>query len=241
MLDEEVKRRADAPVVQALEVFRGRFDLVVAGCETPANAALQDERERKMAEDRRAEEAQRKRNQRWRDLRALGLPLTERDEYALLDETLAETAMLRTVRLWRENPNSKPMLVLCGPVGRGKTIAAADALVNCEAPKRYVGARELERISMAKFGDAQEAYEQLLHIRFLVIDDLGREDDLGRMQTALLDAVDMRRRTGLLTILATNFSRKSFEQRYSDARLQSRLAECAQWFADAGEDMRRAK
>jgi DNA replication protein DnaC len=213
---------------------------VVFGCETPQAAAVQAERDRKIIADRAAEEEQRRQAKAFRNIASL--PITKADQDRIVTRTYEQTPMLETVREWAEGGYPKPWLMLCGPVGRGKTFSLAAWLAAIERRSvAYVGARELERLSMSKFGDGEAAFKALLDVHVLAIDDIGREDDVGRMQTALLDLVDMRRRAGLATALATNFSRKAFCERYSDARLQSRLAECAQWFADVGDDMRRAK
>lgn len=173
------------------------------------------------------------------ELHSFRLPITAADEVALLLGTLDElrAPVLQAARMWRRNAAAKPWLVLCSPVGRGKTLAIADTLLMLRG--RYIGARELERMSMSKFGDEAEMFAQLQNTGgVLCIDDVGREDDVGRMQSALLDLVDYRRGRNARTILATNFTRQTFVARYADARLQSRLAECAQWFADVGPDLR---
>jgi DNA replication protein DnaC len=223
----------------SIDAVLGRAPAVL-GCETPEAAAIQSERDRKIVEQRAVEEEQRRRAKAFHRIEAL--PLTRADQDMVATRAYDKTPMLESIRAWAESNSSKPWIMLCGPVGRGKTVACAAWLAAVDkGHTAYVGARELERLSMSKFGDNEAAYKALFDVAALVIDDVGREDDLGRMQTALLDLVDMRRRGGLHTALATNFSRKAFCERYSDARLQSRLTECAQWFADVGEDMRRAK
>ena len=220
----------------AWEAMRWRAERL--GPETAERLAAILRDEQAAAEQKSIAEAY-ERAKRVRSLRELRMPLSGADEDRILwgapDETPAHVA----TRAWVANPSGRPWLVLCGPVGRGKTFAAAHALF--AARGRYVGARELERLGMAKFGDEQAQFQQLLDGRgLLVIDDVGREDDIGRMQSALLDIVDYRRGSGIRTVLITNFAKKAFCDRYSDARLQSRLHECAQWFADAGDDMRRS-
>ena len=238
MRDSEMVERANRPGSQFGFIFTGRP--FVYGCETPEVARAAAEHERKIAETRAAEEEAKRRERAYG--RIASLPLTRADQEMVLARSYKPLPMLETMRAWAESTDSKPWLMLCGPVGRGKTVAIAAWLAAVEGGSvAYVGARELERLSMAKFGDDEAAFKKLFDVSALAIDDIGREDDVGRMQTALLDLVDMRRRVNLHTALATNFVRKAFCERYSDARLQSRLAECAQWFADVGEDLRRAK
>jgi DNA replication protein DnaC len=177
--------------------------------------------------------------ERQRRLDALALPVTAADERLLLTDALRAdvSRALPAVRSWLASPDSPPWIVLCGSVGRGKTLAAAWALL--EHGGRYVGARELERLRMAAFGPELARFEQLLSGRLVVIDDLGREDSAERMTSALLDAVDARRRAKTRTIAIANLSRKQLEARYADDRLWSRLHECARFVADAGDDLRR--
>lgn len=238
MLDLNVRNRADRPYGQVMEVWRNQP--YVFGCETPEVAREREQREREIVERNERAEEQRRQSRAWCRIEAL--PLTAADGRLVVERAYTKTPMLETMRVWAEARDSKPWLMLCGPVGRGKTVAIAAWLAAVDGGRTaYVGARELERLSMAKFGEDEARFKSLLEVDALALDDIGREDDIGRMQTALLDLVDMRRRSGLRTALATNFSRKAFCERYSDARLQSRLAECAQWFADVGEDLRRAK
>jgi len=190
---------------------------------------------------RESRERAEKREMTLRRIAAFRLPITARDVALIADSKLDATKLRERVAAWFGSGNdAKPWSVLCGPVGRGKTLTVAEVLVR--AGGRYVGARELERLSMAKFGEDQSAFQALLDTRgLLVIDDLGREDDAGRMQSALLDVVDYRRGIGHRTAAITNFAKKGFVERYPDERLQSRLAECAEWIVDVGPDMRRSK
>jgi DNA replication protein DnaC len=209
------------------------------GPETAERAAQLDamnERAR-LGEERRAlQAAEAEDASRRRKLYLLKLPITAADERRILASDYDSTPIVTGLEGW--DATEKAWAMLCGPVGRGKTFGAACWLFHSSG--LYVGARELERLSMAKFGDEQARFQSLLESRCLVIDDIGREDDAGRMTSALLDLVDYRRTTRLRTVAITNFSRKAFEERYSDARLLSRLAECATWIADVGPDMRKA-
>lgn len=171
-------------------------------------------------------------------LAALRLPLTARDERLLTEDTLATTPVLEAVSAWASDQTARPWIVLCGPPGRGKTLAAAWWLLR--GTGRYVGARELERLRMAAFGQELERYERLLDTAGLVVDDLGREEQAGRFEQALLDLVDYRRRRGMRTIAIANLTRQQLQARYPDARLWSRLEECATFVADRGSDLRRS-
>jgi DNA replication protein DnaC len=166
-------------------------------------------------------------------LDALKLPITSADELALLDGALKDTKTLGFVRSWLTG--TKPWLTLCGSVGRGKTMAAAWALL--ERGGRYVTAREIERVFAARYGDELDLQEKLLSVGLLVIDDVGRERDAEGMSSALLEVIDQRRK-GQRTIAITNLDKSAFLERYADHRLQSRLSESGAWGVDGGTDMR---
>lgn len=192
-----------------------------------------EEAERAAADARQAAEDRRQR------LEDLALPITSADETLLVAGALRPDVgrSLAAVQSWVSDPAAPAWLVLCGSVGRGKTLAAAWLLL--EHGGRYVGARELERLRMAAFGEEAERFQVLLSGRTLVIDDLGREDSADRMTSALLDAVDARRRSRMRTVAIANLTRKQLQERYRDARLWSRLDECARFVADAGPDLRK--
>jgi DNA replication protein DnaC len=204
------------------------------------------ESERRYLAEREAEKIAHAKKQaldrRWNALSKLSIPLTDRDESAIVDETLSDSVSrsLPAVREWSQTGKAR-VLALCGPPGRGKTVAAAWAAMAYPGASEYLTARKLEQLRMASFGDEAERYENALRMRgLLIVDDLGREDNAERMTSALLDVVDNRRGTGKHTILIANMSRAALEQRYPDARLWSRMGESAQFVADAGEDLRKA-
>ncbi len=188
--------------------------------------------------ERNAQDARRAAEERRQRLESIGLPITAADENLLVSGKLRADVgrSLAAVQAWIADASAPPWIVLCGSVGRGKTLAAAWLLL--EHGGRYAGARELERLRMAAFGDEAARFQELLSGRVLVIDDLGREDSPDRMTSALLDAVDARRRARMRTIAIANLTRKQLEQRYRDERLWSRLGERAVFVADAGPDLR---
>jgi chromosomal replication initiation ATPase DnaA len=170
----------------------------------------------------------------------LNLPITATDQRLLLDGKLdPKVKALEAVASWLPSP--VPWLMLLGSTGRGKTLAAGWALV--QRGGRYVGARELERVATARYGDEAELFSKLLETRLLVVDDIGRERDAGNMTAALLDLVDERRKRGQKTIAIANIAKAAFLELYADERLLSRLNEpgIAAWIADTGPDLRARK
>lgn len=165
-----------------------------------------------------------------------GMPLTERDRELIRGHQLEPRMCLRVVQAWL--PTERPWLILSGSVGRGKTLAAAWALTVVGG--RYIGAREAERVFVARYGDEVDRQRELLRSYLLVIDDLQTERDAAGMEATLLALVDARRGKEK-SILITNGTRAAFRKRYADPRLLSRLDESAQWLSESGEDMRRTE
>lgn len=198
------------------------------------------ERERREAAAKARDDRHRAAERLW----GLRLPIDAGDESMLLDGRLRLDvgASLKAVREWAAADAVPSWLWLTGPVGRGKTLAACWAVFE-HSPSVYLGARELERLQMTRFGDeAVTRYEDLCRRRGLVvIDDIGREDDAARMGSALLDMVDGRRGSRHRTIAITNLTPDALRKRYPDKRLWSRLDASARFVVDAGPDLRKAK
>ena len=155
---------------------------------------------------------------------------------AVIAGNLRSTHTLEAVRGWYAAKKS-PALLLSGTTGRGKTIAALDAIANHGGA--YVGAREFARLAASRWSEDVERYARLLSCAMIVIDDIGRESDAAEMSAALLDVLDARPSTRKRTVLITNFSKRELLARYPDERLRSRLHQLADFAADKGEDMRR--
>jgi len=176
---------------------------------------------------------ERKRRHELRAQRLEGVAITEDDVSILVAGEPRETRSLCAVRDW--DPLARPVLVLCGTVGRGKTFAGAWLLA--ELGGRYMRARALERLFHGRYGEQADEQDVLFRVPTLVVDDLGREDDPQRMTAVLLDLVDERRR-GHRTLLIHNGSKRAFLESYADLRLRSRLGQSALWVQDRGEDLR---
>jgi DNA replication protein DnaC len=209
----------------------------VRGGRTPEQVAADEALLAEFEAESARQDEQERRSKLRAKIAGLGMPITASDVELLVEDKLQDTKCLQSVRAWLGAARTKPWLVLSGTVGRGKTMAAAWVLTKHNG--LYVGARELERVFAARYGDEVEGQRTYTDCGGLVIDDVGRERDADGMSAALLDLVDYRRGQRQSTILITNFSRKQFSERYPDERLQSRLSECALWIADAGPDLRR--
>jgi DNA replication protein DnaC len=198
-----------------------------------------DPTEEEIARSREFDEQQRL-FKRKSQIDTLNLPITAADHHRLLHGTLDRSVKsFAAVEAWLAT--DVPWLLLTGSVGRGKTVAAGWALV--ERGGAYVGARELERVATARYGDESEKFAGLLEKYTLAVDDIGRERDAGHMTAALLDLLDERRKRGQKTIAISNVSKGDFLRTYRDERLLSRLLEpgIAMWVSDHGDDLRKAK
>jgi len=156
------------------------------------------------------------------------------------DELPVQTTAIRATRKWMGLSDIKPVLVLSGGTGCGKSTAAAWAVANSHHGGHWRSAADVCRAFMGNFGEALNEQKLVKDCYFLVVDDLGAETDVDRMQGYLIEVLDQRKRapSRTRTIITTNLDEHSFRLRYPDGRLESRLKECAHWVHDKGDDMR---
>lgn len=121
----------------------------------------------------------------------------------------------------------RPLLALMGPTGCGKSTASARAAMEFAAewpwnsqagggsqrePLVWLNAEEVARLQ-AWQRDGARQYDEALHARLLVIDDVGHEDirpAIAAMSDLLMRRIDARR----ATVLSTNLRGKAFTTRY---------------------------
>jgi DNA replication protein DnaC len=145
--------------------------------------------------------------------------------------------------------------LLSGPVGVGKSIAAALWAIRFATPSfsamatrrggpmasdhfAWISAPAFIRLS--RFNDT---YEHVLATEDLVLDDLGSEylDDKGLATAAMDELIDRRySNAGATTIITTNVRAKDLAGRYGE-RVADRLRECATILPIVGPSLRRAE
>lgn len=180
--------------------------------------------------------------------RLIGSPimdcLGEGDARRVLEDRIHSTHALAVVKKWvtgwtgEARSVVRPWLILAGPTGVGKTIAAAWALA--EVGGRYVRWPDViaDHRALGRRGSLreQEATRHELRARYggawlLILDELGieGESDEERIaaRTALHELVEMRQRWTHRTLVITNKSSGELAERFAsgiyDPRTRSRL------------------
>lgn len=145
-----------------------------------------------------------------------------------------DTPCVSLVRRWldarRKSPQAwKPILVILGGTGIGKTAAGAWAFTRYGGGA-YTKSRQLTIAHRSMFGENEAAWRNMCRAGFAFLDDIGRESDEHSI-AAIEDFVDERQ--GRPTIITSNLTRADLLGRYG-ARVASRLAESGviQWVKD---------
>lgn len=140
--------------------------------------------------------------------------------------------------------------VLSGPVGVGKSVAAAVWAHDFAIATRKLGRGGVWKtdhfawvsaaafIRMSRFDDA---YAEVLGVSDLILDDLGAEylDDKGLAASVMDELIDRRySQAGATTIITTNLRNTQLGGRYGE-RVADRLRECATILPVLGQSLRR--
>lgn len=210
------------------------------------------------AADERAEELREQARLRRQRLETSGLPrglqgLTW-DSYELTARGAAQA--VAAARAWAEGTASKPGLLLCGPVGVGKTRLAATASWELLRHRglRWVSVPELVTRLGASFGDAEraQAIKVLTGKGALVLDDLDKIKPSTWVLQNLFTAIDSRYQAGAPLFVTTNLlpselvayfvgeGRDREERRVAAEAIVSRLVEHCRSGKIDGADRRRA-
>lgn len=205
---------------------------------------IDDKRSAAIARDNAASAALKRRNEAADRIESEGIPLTSDVADFIRAGQLPpiKTEALAIVRAWMASEDMQPILVLSGPTGRGKDVAASYAVATGPDRCVWIAKSELLRVYAAYFGDGAARWERALTCQLLVLSDIGteKEHEVERMQCALLDVIEDRKRhvRATRTIITTNMSEKSWNARYNDPRMHSRMQQSVTFQVCNGPDLR---
>lgn len=138
---------------------------------------------------------------------------------------------------------AEPILALVGCAGCGKSVAAASCAVNFEGTCAWTTSPKLVRLAAASFGPEALEYRKLLGAELAIVDDVATEGDPVRECAALIEFIDARKHRK--SIWTSNIAQSSedetvetWETRFRDPRLHSRLKESVVFVYDDGPDLR---
>lgn len=155
------------------------------------------------------------------------------DVAKLLTRRLFLTQSLDVAR----TPDTRPLLVLAGGTGCGKSLAAAWMLMRRKGG-RFMPAVDIASLQPRKRAADRERLDELRDMSaILVIDDLGTEaiDDDWRSQLDVL--LDQRSGNRRLTVITTNLAGSDFHNEYG-ARVWSRISGLGRYHESTDPDWR---
>ena len=203
------------------------------------------------AEARRKEDEEYEKRQqlrRVRDLRQWGFTNDEMAQWTFEKDNHANPKLTSWARRYvRYFPNMLAKgkgVVLYGPVGTGKTFAAAcvaNALIDEGHPVLMTSFSRIGNVLQGK-KNKQEYLDEFGRYDLLVIDDLGAERNTSFMDEVVYNTIDTRYRQKKPLIVTTNYTRDEID-RASDVtnqRVFSRLFEMCTFMPVPGNDRRRA-
>lgn len=148
----------------------------------------------------------------------------------------ADTTKAAVMRIAAWDPEVENVLVLSGPAGCGKTVAAAWWGWTSKYSPRFL--RSTSFAAASRYDS--EKRDQWLGARALVLDDLGAEyaDSKGNYLVDLDELVDVFYGDKKPLLITTNASAEEFKSRYGQ-RIADRVRECGTFASIAGGSLRR--
>lgn len=205
------------------------------------------------AAKRDAEEAERKRIEREREiakLRKMGFPESDMDAWTFAADDGANPKVTKIamnyVDHFAEMRKRGKGLLFYGTTGTGKTFISAciaNALIDRGYPCLVTNFARLVNTISGMYDGKQDYIDGLNRFDLLVIDDLASERDTEYMNEIVQNIIDARYRAGLPTIITTNLTSEEIKNPADirKARTFSRLLEMTIPIEVSGTDRRRAK
>ena len=199
--------------------------------------------------EQRREAAEKERARR-EDLRSLGFPDAELRSCVFDRADGAQPRLSKLCRRYVERFDDLKKegkgLLLYGPVGTGKTFAAAcvvNALIDRGYPCLMTNFTRLGNTLSAPGTDRQACLDSLARYDLVVIDDLAAERDTEYMSELVFILVDARCRQGLPLIVTTNITGEELKNpaQVKRQRTYSRLLEMCYPVEVPGKDRRKTK
>ena len=191
-------------------------------------------RDAEIAKRHADEESQReiaKAGARRRDFYDRGFTVRALESAQAADESKPAIARIKA---W--DVNAESILVLSGPAGCGKTVAATWWAWNRAPWAMFI--RSTTFAASSRYNN--EKRDAWFAAGALVLDDLGTEfaDSKGNYQVDLDELVDVFYGDRRPLVITTNCTLASFKDRYG-SRITDRVRECGSWFSIATESLRR--
>ena len=128
---------------------------------------------------------------------------------------------------------------LLGPMGSGKTLAAAFGL--SQIPGRYMTACDLTDIATATFGEDRHEFARLYRTGLLVIDEIGSDENPEVFRKAMGKLIDQRQGARRRTLLMGNVGSEDALLALLDPRSGDRMKRTLTTEVLDGESMRRRR
>lgn len=250
---EEVIHPDDGDYIQDGLLYCGKcrtpkqHRITVFGNERTVFCLCKCEAARRKSEDEAYEREQnRKRIVR---LRQWGFPDEEMQQWTFTKDDGANPKLSSWARSYTRNFASALAkgtgVVLYGPVGTGKTFAAAcvaNALIDQGRPVLMTSFSRIGNILQAE-RNRQEYLDEFARYDLIVIDDLGAERNTSYMDEIVFSVIDTRYRQKKPLIVTTNLSGDQLKDTrdISYRRILSRLYEMCTFMEVQGRDRRKAK
>ena len=139
-----------------------------------------------------------------RHRKASGIPDREYAEATF--DNAEDSAVIRTAKRYAESFDGKTGMILYGPVGTGKTFAAACIANHLIDKGKKVLLTNMSRVEDGVWEDRQGYIASMNVNDLLILDDFGTERSTEYVQEIVQEVIDSRYRSGKAIIITTNLT-----------------------------------